>query len=112
MKRALAFALLAACGSAPAPLEDDGHPRLLVEVGAHGYEPSEVHAPAGELVHLGFLRTSDEGCGQQVVFASLGDRTLDLPLNERVWTDVTVPASGRLDFTCGMGMYRGAIVAH
>jgi plastocyanin domain-containing protein len=36
-------------------------------------------------------------------------RQLDLPLNQRVWTDVTMPASGQIDFTCGMGMYRGAI---
>jgi plastocyanin domain-containing protein len=56
-----------------------------------------------------FTRTTDEGCGQQLVFPDLDERR-DLPLGEPVAVDVTVPASGRLGFTCGMGMYEGAVV--
>ncbi len=104
---------LAACGSAvPAspPPPEDGQPRFEIEVGASGYTPAEIVAPASTLVHLGFLRTSDEGCGQELVIPSM-DLHRDLPLDQRVWIDVTTPASGRLAFTCGMGMYQGAILA-
>jgi len=88
----------------------DGQPRFEIEVGSRGYTPSEVSAPASTPIHLGFLRTTDEGCGGELVIPSL-DVHRTLPLNERVWVDVTTPASGRLAFTCGMGMYQGAIVA-
>jgi plastocyanin domain-containing protein len=35
----------------------------------------------------------------------------DLPLDRPVAVDVTVPPSGKLAFTCGMGHYEGAVVA-
>jgi plastocyanin domain-containing protein len=99
-----------ACGSAPpAPPPDDGRPTFQVEVGASGYTPAEVVAPAGTDVRLVFTRTSDEGCGGILVFPDLDIRR-DLPLNQPVWVDVTTPASGRLAFTCGMAMYEGAVV--
>lgn len=111
-RRSLAFLFLVACGSPAAspPPPDDGQPRFEIEVGASGYTPAELHAPASTPIHVGFLRTSDEGCGGELVIPSMSlHRTL--PLNERVWLDVITPASGRLAFTCGMGMYQGAIVA-
>jgi plastocyanin domain-containing protein len=57
-----------------------------------------------------FTRISDQGCGQQLVFPALGIKK-DLPLNQPVEVDVTMPASGSVSFTCGMDMYRGSIVA-
>jgi plastocyanin domain-containing protein len=78
-------------------------------VGASGYSPSEVTATAGEPLRLVFTRTTDEGCGQQLVFPTLDIRR-DLPLDEPVAVDITVPASGQVRFTCGMDMYRGAVV--
>jgi plastocyanin domain-containing protein len=104
------LALLAACGSGSAPPPDDGHPRLAVSVDGSGYHPAELSAAPGQLVHVVFTRTSDEGCGQQVVFPDLGIHR-DLPLGEPISVDVTMPATGRVSFTCGMSMYRGAIVA-
>ena len=55
-------------------------------------------------------RTTDEGCGQELVFPSLGIKKA-LPLNQPIAIDVTMPASGKLAFTCGMDMMRGTIVA-
>ena len=77
---------------------------------AAGYKPSEIKAKAGSPVRVEFTRTTDEGCGQQLVFPTL-DIKKDLPLNEPVAVDVTMPASGKLAFTCGMDMYKGALVA-
>ena len=103
--------MLAACSSGPAATsaQDDHRRSIAVEVGAHGYTPSEVTAAAGEEVRLVFTRTSDEGCGQQLVFTDQNIRR-DLPLDEAVPVDITMPATGTVAFTCGMGMYRGAIV--
>ncbi len=101
------IALLAACSTAAVPAAPTIR-TIEVDVG-RGYTPSEVVAVPGEALRLVFTRTTDEGCGQQLVFPDLPIRR-DLPLGEPVAVDVTAPASGRLAFTCGMGMYRGAVV--
>ena len=88
----------------------DGRPTIKVSVEAAGYKPSEIKAKGGSPVRVEFTRTTDEGCGQQLVFPTL-DIKKDLPLNEPVAVDVTMPASGKLAFTCGMDMYKGALVA-
>jgi plastocyanin domain-containing protein len=107
----LAFATLAACNKkADASATADGRPVVKVAVDGSGYHPSEAKAPAGKPVRLEFTRTSDEGCGQQLVFPTLNIKK-DLPLNQPVAVDVTMPASGKVAFTCGMDMYRGAVVA-
>lgn len=83
--------------------------RVSVTVDGRGYHPESVTVPAGRPATLVFTRTSDEGCGQQLVFPSLNIRR-DLPLGQPVEVTIT-PAAGTLAFTCGMGMYRGSVVA-
>ncbi len=101
---------LAACGTRAEALPTPAaNGELHIEVGAHGYTPPEARAAANQPLRLVFTRTSNDGCGQELVFPSLGIRR-DLPLNEPVAVDVTMPASGSLAFTCGMNMYRGAVV--
>ena len=101
----------AACSRSEAPARPGAAAaRYAVLVDAQGFHPASVSAPAGSSVRLTFRRTTDQGCGQQVVFPSLRMQR-DLPLDTDVAVDVTVPASGSLAFTCGMGMLRGAVVA-
>ncbi len=95
--------------AAPASVPAVAESPIAVSVDASGYHPESVHAPAGKPARLIFTRTTDEGCGQQLVFPSLGIRK-DLPLNRPVTVDVTMPASGSVAFTCGMNMYRGSVV--
>ena len=83
---------------------------VAIKVDATGYHPAEASAPAGKPVKLVFTRTTDDGCGQQLVFPDLNIRK-DLPLNQAVTVDVTMPASGKIAFACGMDMYRGSVVA-
>ena len=83
---------------------------LQLTVDGSGYHPSSISAPPGKPVRLTITRTSDEGCGQQIVFPSLNIRR-DLPLNQAVTVEFTMPASGSVAFTCGMDMMRGSIVA-
>jgi plastocyanin domain-containing protein len=94
---------------APAEAASD-QSTIKVTVDAAGYHPSEAKAKAGKPIRLEFTRTSEEGCGHELVFPGLGIKK-DLPLNQPVNVDVTMPASGKLAFTCGMDMYRGAVVA-
>ena len=108
---ALALSILVtACGTTAAQPPADGRPRVAVTVDANGYRPAEVAAPAGAAIQLVLTRTTDEGCGQQVVFPDLGIRR-DLPLDTPVSIDLTMPATGSIAFTCGMGMMRGSVVA-
>lgn len=83
---------------------------LAVTVDASGFHPASLTAKPNAPVHVTFTRTSDEGCGHQIVFPTL-DLRRDLPLNQAVAVDFTMPVSGSLAFTCGMGMLRGSIVA-
>lgn len=101
-------ALAGACDAPPPASTTPDARTVAIDVGRE-YTPSEVTASPGEALHLVFTRTTDEGCGQQLVFPDLDIRR-DLPLDEPVAVDVTAPASGRLAFTCGMDMYRGAVV--
>lgn len=108
---------LVACSSPPAPAPapssgaQTGGPIATrdVEVNARGYTPAQVQVPAGQPVTLRFTRTSDEGCGQQLVFPELGIRR-DLPLGQVVPVTLDSPR-GEIRFTCGMDMYRGMVVA-
>lgn len=83
--------------------------RVDIEVDAGGYHPAEISAPAKAKVTLAFKRTTDQGCGQELVIEAM-ELKKDLPLNETVEIEVEVPESGELKFACGMDMYRGKVV--
>jgi plastocyanin domain-containing protein len=103
---------LAACGSEEEGGSASGEPagqRVEVTVNGSGYEPAEIQASAGEPLTLVFTRTTDEGCGDELVIASQDIRR-DLPLNEAVEVSFTPSEAGNLRFTCGMDMYDGTIV--
>lgn len=102
----LLIATIYACDTAASADNKGG---IAITVDGSGYHPSSIKAPAGKPARLIFTRTSDEGCGQQLVFPAQGIRK-DLPLNQPVTVDITMPASGNVAFTCGMNMLRGSIV--
>jgi plastocyanin domain-containing protein len=99
-----------ACKNAPSVPASDGRPALEVKVDATGYHPDKLHAKAGKPVRLLVTRTTDDGCGQQLVVPSLHLK-YELPLNQPVAIDVVMPEKGELAFACGMDMYKGSIVA-
>lgn len=112
-KLALVFALVVAlpsCKKESDAAAAPGADSIAISVDAAGYHPAEANAPAGKPVKLVFTRTTDEGCGQQLVFPDLNIRK-DLPLKQPVTVEFTMPASGKVAFACGMDMYRGSIVA-
>jgi plastocyanin domain-containing protein len=75
-----------------------------------GYSPAVVTVKAGRPVRLVFDRKDTGSCSEEVVFPDFGIRRF-LPAGERTIVEVTPPAAGRYDFTCGMSMLRGALVA-
>jgi plastocyanin domain-containing protein len=75
-----------------------------------GYSPAVVRAKAGQPVRLTFDRQEASGCSEEVVFGDFGIRRY-LPAQQQTVIEVTPPVAGTYEFTCGMGMLRGKLVA-
>lgn len=75
-----------------------------------GYSPAVVRVKAGRPVRLTFDRRERAGCSEEVVFGDFGVRRY-LPADQQTDVDVTPPEPGTYEFTCGMGMLRGKLVA-
>ena len=59
---------------------------------------------------LAFLRSGEPNCGGKVVFPDLG-LSREVPLGGAAVIELPAQKAGELRFACGMGMYRGSIVA-
>ena len=89
----------------------EAHPKTVrISVTKKGFSSSSISAEVGSPLTLIFTRRSREGCGNMVVFPSLGI-TKNLPVGKAVTVKFTPRQEGTISFTCGMGMYKGSIVA-
>jgi plastocyanin domain-containing protein len=75
-----------------------------------GYQPAAIQVKAGQPVRLNFTRREASTCGEEVIFPSFGKRA-HLPENQTVSLEVVPDKPGEYEFTCGMNMYRGKLVA-
>ena len=75
-----------------------------------GYVPSVIEVDSGRPVRLTFDRRESNPCSEEVVFGTLGIRRA-LPAFARTTIEFTPTQPGRIEFTCGMGMLHGAVVA-
>jgi plastocyanin domain-containing protein len=75
-----------------------------------GYSPAVVRVKAGRPVRLVFDRKDSGSCSEEVVFPDFHVRQF-LPTGKKTVVEVTPPRAGRYEFTCGMSMLRGALVA-
>ena len=75
-----------------------------------GYDPAVIRVRAGRPVRLEFDRRETSGCTEEVVLPDFGLRTF-LPPHQTTPIEVTPPRPGTYEFTCGMSMVRGRIVA-
>ena len=75
-----------------------------------GYSPQQVRVKAGQPVRLVFDRKDSGSCSEEVVFPDFGVRKF-LPTGQQTTIEVTPAKAGRYEFTCGMSMLRGAIIA-
>ena len=87
---------------------NDGIVDLTVRVEG-GYSPAEIEVPAGSRVRVTFDRREDNPCSDELVIPDFGIRR-DLPAFKKTVIELTA-TPGRHEFTCGMGMLHGAIIA-
>ena len=87
----------------------DGVRRVSIEANLKGYQPDRIGGKPGEQLVLVFTRTVDSPCLEQI--KTPDGKLVNLPKGTPVEVAVTVPKTGELSFTCGMDMFRGAIVA-
>ncbi len=92
--------------SKPATIPKDA---IRVTVNGKGFTPARIEVPAGTPFTLAITRESGPNCGSRIAFPHL-KLERDLPLGATTLLDLP-PMTGELRFTCGMGMYRGVIVA-
>lgn len=74
-----------------------------------GYQPAAVRVKAGRPVQLTFVRKEKTGCGDVVQFPTLGVKRT-LKTGEKSVVSFTPTKPGTVPFTCGMGMYKGAVL--
>lgn len=86
----------------------DGVQTARVEVLSGGYKPSSLTLTPGAPAKLTFVRTSDVGCGTELLIPAYGVKK-SLPLNKPVTVEIT-PRKGEYEFTCGMNMLKGKLV--
>ena len=75
-----------------------------------GYDPAVIRVSAGRPVRLVFDRQETSSCSEEIVFPDFGIRRF-LPAHQQTVIEVTPPAAGRYEFTCGMSMLRGSLIA-
>lgn len=96
-------------GSGTAAEGQAGRQEITITVRG-GYEPATIHVKAGAPVRLRFDRQETSGCSEEVVFADFGLRTF-LPAHQQTVIDLVPPNAGTYEFTCGMSMLHGRLIA-
>ena len=106
------FVFRVAEGEAREVASNEGAPAgaIKIMVSGAGFEPAQIKVKKGQMVKLAFYRVDAKNCAGEVVFPDLNIRK-GLPAGETTIVEVTPRKSGELAFTCGMGMYEGALVA-
>lgn len=82
---------------------------VKITVTESGYTPKNIEVKKGTPVKLEFTRTSEEGCGEEVMFESLNIKK-PLPIGQPVLIEVTPDKGGELTFVCGMKMLKGTLI--
>ena len=103
------YFFLADAGSVVVKAVANGRQEVHIAVRG-GYEPSTIRVAAGTPVRLVFDRQETSSCSEELVFPDFGVRRF-LPAFEQTSIDITPPAKGTYEFTCGMSMLRGRVVA-
>lgn len=74
-----------------------------------GYSPAVIRVAKDRPVRLTFRREETSPCSETVVLDAF-DRHATLPQGRSVPIEFVPRESGRFEFTCGMGMLRGAVI--
>jgi len=96
------------CGQQSA--QQTGPREIHLEVTERGFVPAEAVIQKGEPVTLVVTRKTDQTCATEIVLPKLNQRHA-LPLNHPVRIAIPAGVQDTLNYTCGMNMLGGAIVA-
>lgn len=80
---------------------------IRIEANSEGFVPDDIYIPAGEPTVLEFVRTTDQTCATEVLFAESGIRH-ELPLNTPIRVSVAPPEDRTFAFACEMDMHKGS----
>ena len=95
-------------GAQPSGKAVNGEINLLVT--NEGYQPTLLHAPAGQNVRINLITSKTYSCARAFTIPSLNISAL-APETGKQTVDVPAQKAGtRLGFTCSMGMYSGEIL--
>ena len=83
-------------------------PQKATVVVDNGFKPSTINVKAGKPVQLTF-DTKHHGCASKVVFNSM-HMSKAIQDGKRTVFTFTPKKSGKLSFTCDMGMYNGTVI--
>ena len=87
-----------------------GGPQEILIAVRGGYDPGSIRVRAGRPVRLVFDRQEDASCSEEVVFPDFGVRKFLTPF-ARTAIEITPARPGTYEFTCGMNMLRGRLIA-
>ena len=104
------YFFLAERGLAYAAAASEGGQQEVTIIVRGGYSPAVIRAAAGKPVRLVFDRQESSSCSEEVVFPDFNVRRF-LPENERTMVEITPPRPGTYEFSCGMGMLHGRLIA-
>ena len=74
-----------------------------------GYSPDVIEVERGKPVQLSFYRDEENSCSEELLMPDFSIRR-DLPAFQTTLVELLPQQVGRFEFTCGMGMLRGALV--
>ncbi|SFN29794.1 Uncharacterized conserved protein [Nocardia asteroides] len=93
---------------ASAAVVADGVQTLTITAKTGSYGPQNIEAVSGVPTMLVVKTNGTHGCVRSMVFPSLGITTT-LPTSGETRIELGTLQPGRMDYTCGMGMYSGMI---
>lgn len=97
-----------ATGLPEATVGQDGTQQILIEARNTSYSPSLMRAKSGMKTTLTLRTNGTRGCTRAFVIPSANFQQL-LPETGDTAIELGVLEPGRINYTCGMGMYRGSI---
>lgn len=74
-----------------------------------GFVPELISIPLGKKTRINFFRKDPSSCLEEIVLPDFKIRKL-LPLNKKVFIEVTPKKSGEFSFSCGMNMFHGKVI--
>ncbi|MFN2576710.1 MAG: redoxin domain-containing protein [Pyrinomonadaceae bacterium] len=91
------------------PVKTPEMQKRTILVNSEGYRPAAIKLRKGVPARLTFIRNTADSCGTEILIPAY-KIIRALPLNTPVLVEITPKRPGRFKFTCGMNMFRGAIV--